>query len=272
MLHLYFEVFVMADMPFMPLYVADYLADTTHLTTEAHGAYMLILMVMWKERGRIPNDDLILARIARMTPTKWQKMKPSLMVFFRVDGETISHKRLEKEFQKAKNLGEIRSEIGKRGADAKRLKSLNTEKAIGSALLKQKPSKQQPSQTPDSIKERNTEPLVLSKEKRGTRLPPDFVPDVTGWNLAQELGYNTQMAQGEFDNFLDYWRSVPGAKGLKLDWQATFRTWIRRASKDLRGKNVRHNSTKPARKSTHELIAENNDFFGRKGDEGAGGD
>ncbi|WP_424807696.1 hypothetical protein [Rhodococcus sp. 27YEA15] len=29
--------------------------------------------------------------------------------------------------------------------------------------------------------------------------------------------------------FRDYWIAQPGAKGVKLDWDATWRNWVRRA-------------------------------------------
>jgi hypothetical protein len=37
------------------------------------------------------------------------------------------------------------------------------------------------------------------------------------------------------DEFVDYWRSRPGAGGVKQDWDATFRTWIRRAVQQWKG-------------------------------------
>lgn len=34
------------------------------------------------------------------------------------------------------------------------------------------------------------------------------------------------------DRFRDYWVAVPGARGLKLDWTATWRNWIRTERRD----------------------------------------
>lgn len=33
----------------------------------------------------------------------------------------------------------------------------------------------------------------------------------------------------EHARFIDYWLSVPGARGRKLDWPATWRNWMRTA-------------------------------------------
>ena len=47
----------------------------------------------------------------------------------------------------------------------------------------------------------------------------------------------------DHEAFCDYWRTVPGARGLKVDWEATWRTWMRRARSDrqtVRGVPAQH--------------------------------
>jgi hypothetical protein len=62
------------------------------------------------------------------------------------------------------------------------------------------------------------------EKKRASRLPPEFNLTTERRSIAAHEGLD---ADRIFANFCDYWRSVPGAKGRKLDWDATWRIWCR---------------------------------------------
>ena len=99
----------------MPLYVADYLADTGHLSTLEHGAYLLLIMHYW-QNGGLPDDDTKLARIARLAPKDWGTIRDTIAELFACDWQ---HKRIDAELAKAsENLGR-RSAAGKAGASAR---------------------------------------------------------------------------------------------------------------------------------------------------------
>lgn len=62
------------------------------------------------------------------------------------------------------------------------------------------------------------------REKRATRLPSDFSLTQERRSIATDHGLNPDRT---FANFCDYWKSAPGSKGRKLDWDATWRNWCR---------------------------------------------
>lgn len=109
--------------PFMQLYVADYLGDTRHLTTEQHGAYLLILMTMWRSGGRLPNDAKKLARITGCTPSRWTRIADEVMEFFDVRGDEITNPRLALELEKASEKAIQRANAGSLGGKANALKN-----------------------------------------------------------------------------------------------------------------------------------------------------
>ena len=80
----------------MPLYIGDYLADTSRLTTEQHGAYLLLLMDYWRS-GRLPDNDQVLAQITKLSPDAWRNAKAMLMQFFSIEDGYWVHSRVEKE-------------------------------------------------------------------------------------------------------------------------------------------------------------------------------
>lgn len=93
----------------MPLYIGDYRKDTSHLSTLEHGAYLLLIMAYWDNRG-LPCDDARLARIAGVTDKEWATVGPALAPLFLPGWK---HKRIESEIAKAKK----KSEAAKESAD-----------------------------------------------------------------------------------------------------------------------------------------------------------
>lgn len=63
-------------------------------------------------------------------------------------------------------------------------------------------------------------------EKKGTRIPEPFdvSKDLLAWAEQEVPWLDTDKATKEF---VDYWRGVPGQKGRKLDWDATWRNRMR---------------------------------------------
>ena len=106
-------------MPYIPLFVADYLADTSHLSTLEHGAYLLLIMNYWQRGESLPCGDMQLARIARMTPKEWSVIRPAISEFFTEDDGKWVHGRIDAELAKVRNKSETRAKAGKASAQAK---------------------------------------------------------------------------------------------------------------------------------------------------------
>lgn len=81
----------------MPWYIGDYLRDTGNLSTEQHGAYLLLIAHCW-QHGALPPTAEERANIARMTLARWKSTCAPVNRFFKDDG---THQRVTKERQRA---------------------------------------------------------------------------------------------------------------------------------------------------------------------------
>lgn len=142
----------MSSVPFMQLYVSDYLSDTLELTTEQHGAYLLLLMTMWRSGASLKNDEKKLCRIARVSPSRWRLVWPHIQHFFYVDGSEIRNSRLDKEYEKAASISIKRIEAGRAGGVAKSLKEKETAIANGMAEPKHSHNTEPEKNTPTAPK------------------------------------------------------------------------------------------------------------------------
>ena len=148
----------------MPLYIGDYLADTSRLTTEQHGAYLLLLMDYWRS-GRLPDNDQVLAQIAKLSPDAWSNARAMLEQFFSIEEGYWVHGRVEKELaqsleNKAKNHQRAVLAAEKRWSKQQKDATSNAN-SNAQAMLKQCPS---PSPSPSKNKNNIYKPDDVSEE------------------------------------------------------------------------------------------------------------
>jgi len=157
----------MTQFPHMPLATDAYLADTTHLTAQEHGVYLLLLITAWRVRGRpcLPDDDKMLARYAKLDPRTWKAMKPTIMAFWQLgeDGYWIQKKQQEMREMASKRVEAARKKAAKRW-EAKSLENNDNDDA--GAL--------QEGCTDDATK---TKPTIVGIEEPKGSLSETAVPD-----------------------------------------------------------------------------------------------
>ena len=103
----------------MPLYIGDYILDTRHLTTEQHGAYLLLLMECWSRDGVLPVCDATLAKLAKLSLSAWRKHRDTILTFFTLGPDGYSQKRVTAELIRVQSVLEKRRAKAKAAADAR---------------------------------------------------------------------------------------------------------------------------------------------------------
>ncbi len=94
--------------------------------------------------------------------------------------------------------------------------------ADGSQEVRSTPTRPDPTRP---VKDSSTK--SLSAAKRGTRIDPGFAitDSMRDWSRENVPLIDIDKMLPEF---IDYWRAVPGEKGVKLDWEATWHNGMRK--------------------------------------------
>ncbi len=170
----------------MPLYVADYLADTGHLSTVEHGAYLLLIMHYW-QKGGLPDNDRQLSSIARASLEQWHDIRTVLVDLFQPGWR---HARIDAELAEADRKYQARANAGKLGGVAKR-KGLKQSSSNAKAMLYQ-PQPQSSTKTEEAkASSSSSEPEKTPAPIAVIGLPtvsegdvPIFETDVAEWKTA----------------------------------------------------------------------------------------
>ena len=76
-------------------------------------------------------------------------------------------------------------------------------------------------------KEKKKEVVERQARARGTRLSPGQQITDADWQFARDQGLDAARITAAWTEFVDYWIAVPGQRGTKLDWSATWRNRVR---------------------------------------------
>lgn len=206
--------------PWMPLYIADYLADTSHLRALESGGYLHLIMHYW-QHGGVPNDDRKLAAIARMTDREWKRHKSTISEFF---DQQWRHKRIEAELAKAADIS------SKRSASAKQKHSNSP--AIDPANAEQLDTHARASSPSPSQRKEDTADAVSSSD--GEETPPSPAPN----RYAFESGV-IRLTDEDFNKWkLAYTHLDLAAELLALtEWASTQPKWYFAVSGALAKRN-----------------------------------
>ena len=126
---------------------------------------------------------------------------------------------------------------------------------------------------PTPLKENNPSPPLTPPParptERGTRLPSPWVlPDEwVAWCREQWPTMPDAFIVRQSSEFADYWHSLPGSKGRKVDWLATWRRWIREAVDRQRERGARGQAP-PGRMTQADAGRIATEFFRKQAEEG----
>ncbi len=186
----------------MPFYIADYLADTGHLTAEQHGIYVLSLFHYWQTEQPLTANAEQLQMICRyFDAAKFEQQWCVVSEFYVLDGHVWRHLRMDKELLKAHKLSETRAKAAKVRYEKP------TAKAPANAVQLDTQSQSQ-SQSQDKPK------------KSVSRFAPPTLDEVQAYCHERNNFVDPE-------KFIDFYESkgwMVGKNKMK-SWQASVRTW-----------------------------------------------
>jgi uncharacterized protein YdaU (DUF1376 family) len=201
-------------MHYYQFHIGDYASHTRHLSLLEDLAYRRLLDFYYLHEQPIKQRDI--ARQIGMRDHE-QDVLTVLNEFFLSTDVGFVSPRADAEIAKFKEF----SEAGKRGA-AKRWSTPPHAEANGGAISL-------PNATPIATNNHYPLPNNHIEKQRGSRLPTDFLFPKEWADFCHQERPDLNI-QKTFDLFKDFWIAKPGAGGVKLDWAATWRNWVRSQS------------------------------------------
>ena len=192
--------------------IGDYQSHTAHLSEMEDLAYRRMLDWCYLHEKPLPLDVEEISRQIRMR-THCDCIAIVLREYFKRTDDGYISDRVQHELSRAAE----KSSKARLSAEAR----WSTKKTNNANAL---PTQSERNAIP--IHQDTNTPRYQGKATRGSRLPSDWKPDaeLAEWSKAERPDLNLRKV---LEEFRDYWTSVAGSKGVKLNWDATWRNWVR---------------------------------------------
>jgi uncharacterized protein YdaU (DUF1376 family) len=190
--------------------ISDYRSATVHLSNDEDLAYRRLLDMYYDSENKIPLDTQWVARRLRLDTTTVENVLNDMFVKHE-DG--WFNARCQDVIQQYHAMAEKNRANGRLGGRKKNPTANplgNDSQPIVKATINQEL---------ETINEDK-------KNKRGSRLALDFCLTKEWEDFCLQTRPELHPTK-TFDQFKDYWISQAGQKGVKLDWFATWRNWVR---------------------------------------------
>lgn len=202
------------------MYWRDFWADTGHLSPIEGWAYINLIGAYWTSGAPLANDDARLCRQAKVSAAEWRKVRATVIEFFNVSNDCLSHSRIDAELAAATEAyNRRRAHIDSVNHRKRQLLSAVTV-AVNETVTGTQP---QPHSTYVETKEANASLVRERPPKKSTSLPEGWIPNERNVSDAEARGYSAAHIRELAEHFRDHHR----AKGTtSKDWDASWRTWL----------------------------------------------
>ena len=238
----------MKSASWMAFYVGDYVKNTLKLTTQQHGAYLLLILACWQGEGSVEGDDETLACITKLSMADWLGARTKLASYFEVTPEKWTHRRVLEELADATRVRRERSVAGQRGA-ARRWEGHGEPKAepLADGSQNDAPS---PSPSPSPSQSSSPSPSPEVRASSARLIPEDWQPAET--ELAALRQERPDIVGEVYERRLRDFHDWCRAKAVTShDIASTWRSFMRRTDPSAslragRAKSRRHRATATA--------------------------
>ena len=197
--------------------IADYRKDTGHLSTVEHSIYRQLIDWYYLDEKPIPLETQVVMRRLSLVSEHEPALQNVLTDFFVQTEIGYRQSRIDMELNDYQDQAVKNKTNGKLGGRPRKTQSV--------ILANPNESEINPNQEPLTTNSLTNKPSKTAT--RGARLPTNWKPndDLVAWSKAERPDLDLRKV---FEEFKDYWSSVAGSNGVKLNWDATWRNWVRK--------------------------------------------